>query len=280
MLGLGLIHDAFSATWCRNAFLSSPGRNLKDRVLGFIYLDAKSEDMSFDAGHLHMLVIIASIAATVLENARHLLALERENQRLRDEVDVQHAMVGESPQMSEVYQFIAKVARSDSTILLLGESGTGKELVARAIHQNSPRSQQPFVAINCAAITETLLESELFGYEKGAFTGAAAQTRGKLEMAESGSVFLDEIGELAAPLQAKLLRVLQEHEFTRVGGTHVIKVDVRVIAATNRNLEEAHAKGFSAGIYITASMSFPSACRRCVSVEKTFLCWQTILFRN
>ena len=190
-----------------------------------------------------MLVIIASIAATVLENARHLLALERENQRLRDEVNVQHAMVGESPRMSEVYQFIAKVARSDSTILLLGESGTGKELVARAIHQNSPRSQQPFVAINCAAITETLLESELFGYEKGAFTGATAQTRGKLEMAESGSVFLDEIGELAAPLQAKLLRVLQEHEFTRVGGTRVIKVDVRVIAATNRNLEEAARQG-------------------------------------
>jgi len=214
-----------------------------DRALGFIYLDAKSKDMSFDAGHLHMLVIIASIAATVLENARHLLELERENQRLRDEVNVQHAMVGESPRMSEVYQFIAKVARSDSTILLLGESGTGKELVARAIHQNSPRSQHPFVAINCAAITETLLESELFGYEKGAFTGATAQTRGKLEMAESGSVFLDEIGELAAPLQAKLLRVLQEHEFTRVGGTHVIKVDVRVIAATNRNLEEAARQG-------------------------------------
>jgi transcriptional regulator with PAS, ATPase and Fis domain len=115
--------------------------------------------------------------------------------------------------------------------------------VARAIHQNSRRNRQPFVAINCAAITDTLLESELFGYEKGAFTGAVAQTRGKLEVAESGSVFLDEIGELAGPLQAKLLRVLQEHEFTRVGGTRPIKLDVRLIAATNRNLEEAARRG-------------------------------------
>src|SRR5438309_7624707 len=214
-----------------------------DRALGFVYLETTKSDIRFDAGHLHMLVIIAAIAATVLENARHLQRLEKENQWLRDEVNLQHAMVGESPRMHEIYQFVAKVAASDSTILLLGESGTGKELVARAIHQSSPRNRQPFVAINCAAITETLLESELFGYEKGAFTGATQQTRGKLEVAEGGSVFLDEIGELAAPLQAKLLRVLQEHEFTRVGGTHVIKVDVRVIAATNRNLEEAIRQG-------------------------------------
>jgi len=214
-----------------------------DRVLGFIYLDKRASDVRFDAGHLHMFVIIAAIAATVLENARHLQALETENQRLREEVNLQHAMVGDGPRMREIFQFIAKVARSDSTILLLGESGTGKELVARAIHENSLRSRQPFIAINCAAITETLLESELFGYEKGAFTGAANQTRGKLEVAEGGSVFLDEIGELASPLQAKLLRVLQEHEFTRVGGTRPIKLNVRLIAATNRNLEEAARQG-------------------------------------
>ncbi len=214
-----------------------------DRALGFVYLETTKSDIRFDAGHLHMLVIIAAIAATVLENARHLQRLEKENQWLRDEVNLQHAMVGESPRMHEIYQFVAKVAASDSTILLLGESGTGKELVARAIHQSSPRNRQPFVAINCAAITETLLESELFGYEKGAFTGATQQTRGKLEVAEGGSVFLDEIGELASPLQAKLLRVLQEHEVTRVGGTRAIKLNLRLIAATNRNLEDAVRQG-------------------------------------
>jgi transcriptional regulator with GAF, ATPase, and Fis domain len=214
-----------------------------DRALGFIYLESTGRGVRFDAGHLHMLAIIADIAATVLENARHLQALDRENQRLREEVDVQHAMVGESVRMREIYQFISKVARSDSTVLLLGESGTGKELVARAIHQNSPRSRQPFVAINCAAITETLLESELFGHEKGAFTGAAAQTQGKFEVAQGGTVFLDEIGELAPQLQAKLLRVLQEHEFTRVGGTRSIRLDVRLITATNRDLDKAATDG-------------------------------------
>src|SRR5213593_99307 len=160
-----------------------------DRALGFVSLETTKSDIRFDAGHLHMLVIIAAIAATVLENARHLQRLEKENQWLRDEVNLQHAMVGESPRMHEIYQFVAKVAASDSTILLLGESGTGKELVARAIHQSSPRNRQPFVAINCAAITETLLESELFGYEKGAFTGATQQTRGKLEDAVRQGVF-------------------------------------------------------------------------------------------
>src|SRR5881296_1788695 len=152
-------------------------------------------------------------------------------------------MVGESPAMRDLYRRIARVAPTDSTVLITGESGTGKELVARAIHLNSPRAEKPFMAINCAAITETLLESELFGHERGAFTGAVAQKKGKLEVAEGGSVFLDEIGELALPMQAKLLRVLQEREFERVGGTRPIKVDIRLIAATNRNLEEAMKAG-------------------------------------
>src|SRR5947199_6834234 len=141
--------------------------------------------------------------------------------------------------MRDVYRRIARVAPTDSTVLITGESGTGKELVARAIHRNSSRAGKPFVAINCAAITETLLESELFGHEKGAFTGAVTQKKGKLEVANGGVVFLDEIGELAPAMQSKLLRVIQEREFERVGGTRPISVDIRLIAATNKNLAEA-----------------------------------------
>jgi Nif-specific regulatory protein len=145
--------------------------------------------------------------------------------------------------MKEIFQFLARVAPTDSTVLIEGESGTGKELVAKALHLNSPRATKPFVAINCAAIPETLLESDLFGHERGAFTGAAAQKKGRLEVADGGVVFLDEIGELAPTLQVKLLRVLQEREFDRVGGTHPIKVNIRLIAATNRDLEDAVRKG-------------------------------------
>ncbi len=141
--------------------------------------------------------------------------------------------------MKQIYQFLKRVAPTDSTVLIEGESGTGKELAARALHRNSPRADKPFIAINCAAIPETLLESDLFGHERGAFTGASGLKKGRLEVADSGIVFLDEIGELAPALQVKLLRVLQEREFERVGGTHPIKVDIRVIAATNCNLEQA-----------------------------------------
>jgi len=137
-------------------------------------------------------------------------------------------MVGESPAMAAVFQKIARLAPSDASILICGESGTGKELAARALHRNSPRADKPFIAINCAAITETLLESELFGHEKGAFTGAVGAKPGQFEVAEGGTVFLDEIGELAPTLQAKLLRVLQEREFYRVGGTKPIRVHIRV----------------------------------------------------
>jgi DNA-binding NtrC family response regulator len=148
-------------------------------------------------------------------------------------------LIGGSEPMRRVYDAITRVAESTSTVLIRGESGTGKELVARAIHRNSPRAARPFGAINCAAITESLLESELFGHEKGAFTGANAQKKGRMEAAEGGTIFLDEVGELAPSLQAKLLRVLQEREFERVGGTRPIKLDVRVIAATNVNLSES-----------------------------------------
>jgi Nif-specific regulatory protein len=174
---------------------------------------------------------------------REIDRLELENRRLQAASNVDHDMVGDSPAIRSVYQFIAKVAPTDSTVLIHGESGTGKELVARAVHRNSRRAAKPFVAINCAAIAETLLESEMFGHEKGSFTGAVAQKRGKLEAADGGTIFLDEIGEMSPALQAKLLRVLQEHEFERVGGTRSIRTDLRVVAATNRDLAEEARRG-------------------------------------
>jgi two-component system response regulator AtoC len=147
-------------------------------------------------------------------------------------------LIGCSPAMQKVYKTIGRIADSDVTVLIEGESGTGKELVAEAIHYNSPRQEKPFVKIDCTSIPENLLESELFGYEKGAFTGATARKPGKFELAHEGTVFLDEIGDLSVEIQAKLLRVLQEKAFERVGGTNTIRVDVRIIAATNRNLEK------------------------------------------
>jgi Nif-specific regulatory protein len=214
-----------------------------DRTLGVIYLDASNPEARFDENHLQLLTAIGSIAAAALENARRVESLEQENRRLQDEISVEHNMVGDSPRMRDVYQFIARVAPRDITVLIYGESGTGKELVARAIHRTSGRANKPCVAINCAALAENLLESELFGHEKGAFTGAIAQKKGKLEIAEGGTVFLDEVGELAPLLQAKLLRVLQEREFERVGGTRTIKLDVRLVTATNRDLEEEVKRG-------------------------------------
>jgi transcriptional regulator with GAF, ATPase, and Fis domain len=152
-------------------------------------------------------------------------------------------MVGDSPGVRKLQAMVARVAPQDTPVLILGESGTGKELVARALHRQSGRAAKPFVAINCAALTETLLESELFGHEKGAFTGAIAQKKGKLETAQGGTVFLDEIGELPVTLQAKLLRVLQEREFERVGGTRTLKLDIRLLAATNRDLAAEARRG-------------------------------------
>ena len=210
-----------------------------ERIIGCIYLDSTTSANRFHEEHLQLMAAIAGISAVALDNARRAQWLEQENQRLTMEVRQEQNLVGEGTRMKDIFQFLARVAPTDSTVLIEGESGTGKELAARALHRNSPRNDRPFVAINCAAIPETLLETELFGHERGAFTGAAAQKKGKLEVAEGGVVFLDEIGELAPALQVKLLRVLQEREFERIGGTHSIKIDVRVIAATNRDLQEA-----------------------------------------
>ena len=213
------------------------------RTIGCIYLDTISVAERFNEDHLQLVTAIAGISAVALENARRLQWLEQENQRLLNEVMVDRTLIGESSKMKDVFQFLARVAPSDATVLIGGESGTGKELAARTIHRKSPRANKPFVAINCAAIPENLLESELFGYEKGAFTGAVSQKKGRLEMADGGVLFLDEVGELAPALQVKLLRVLQEREFERVGGTRPIHVDIRLIAATNRDLAEASRKG-------------------------------------
>ncbi|HME01207.1 MAG TPA: sigma 54-interacting transcriptional regulator [Terriglobia bacterium] len=209
------------------------------KAVGALYLETSNGEAPFDRDHLDLLNGVAAAAALALESVRQAEWLESENQWLHAEIKVEHNMVGESRPIREVRQFIAKVGPRDSTVLILGETGTGKELVARALHLNSPRARRPFVAINCAALIETLLESELFGHEKGAFTGAFAQKKGKLEVAEGGTLFLDEVSELTPALQAKLLRVIQEREFERLGGTRTIRADIRLIAATNRNLDKA-----------------------------------------
>jgi DNA-binding NtrC family response regulator len=158
---------------------------------------------------------------------------------LREKLHAQfkfHDILSKSPRMHDVFELISHVAQTISTVLIFGETGTGKELVARAVHEASPRRDAPFVAVNCAALPETLLESELFGHEKGAFTSAAGQRKGRFELAHGGTIFLDEIGEIPLPMQAKLLRVLQDRRFERVGGSQTVEVDVRVVAATNRDL--------------------------------------------
>jgi len=216
---------------------------LFERKLGVIYLATRDPSAHFDEVHLQLVTAIAAIASVALEKARQMEWLKMENQRLQAVINLKDKLVGESAPMRQVYQLIAKVAAAASTALILGESGVGKELVARAIHQNSPRAGRPFMAVNCAAIPESLQESTLFGHEKGAFTEAGERTEGILKEADGGTVFLDEVAEMSLPLQAKLLRVLQEREFKRVGGKQSITVDVRWLAATNKDLKQAVQNG-------------------------------------
>jgi two-component system NtrC family response regulator len=176
-----------------------------------------------------------------VKKATSMYQVVKENRRLRDAVESQYRfgnIIGKSKKMRDVFDTIQKVAPSGATVLIEGESGTGKELVARSIHFNSPRREKPFVAVNCSALAENLLESELFGHEKGAFTGAVATKKGRFELADGGTLFLDEIGELSTNLQVKLLRVLQEKVFERVGGVRTISVDIRILAATNKELQQ------------------------------------------
>jgi len=199
---------------------------------------------------IKLLKVIASmiaqsmrVASTIDEQSR-MIAEENVHlkQELKEKYDFSH-LIGNSSPMRQVYDQVTQVARSNATVLLRGESGTGKELIAGAIHYNSLRSKRPFVKVNCAALPETLIESELFGYEKGAFTGASTRKKGRFEMADGGTLLLDEIGDLPPQTQVKLLRVIQEREFERLGGTETVQVNVRLITATNKNLEEDIAEG-------------------------------------
>src|SRR5581483_8948400 len=197
-----------------------------------------------------LLTIVASMIAQSLRLAelvkKEKAQLADENALLKRELQEKYDfrnIIGTSTQMREVYEQVAQVASTNTTVLIRGESGTGKELVAHAIHYNSPRASKPFIKVNCAALPESLIETELFGHEKGAFTGAFQRKKGRFELAEGGTLFIDEIGDLSPAMQVKLLRVLQEREFERVGGTETIKANVRLITATNVNLETAVQEG-------------------------------------
>ncbi|HWA59183.1 MAG TPA: sigma 54-interacting transcriptional regulator [Gemmatimonadales bacterium] len=219
---------------------------LDHRAVGAISVDLPGRLVG-DANHpVRFLSVVSALVALALRTRRPAEAvrksLEQENQslkrELRERYDFNH-LIGTSNPMRELLSQIAQVSATNTSVLLRGESGTGKELVAHAIHYNSARAAGPFIRVNCAALPETLMESELFGHERGAFTGALARKKGRFELAHGGTLFLDEIGELSLTTQAKLLRVLQEREFERVGGTEVLRVDVRLVAATNRDLEQA-----------------------------------------
>jgi transcriptional regulator with GAF, ATPase, and Fis domain len=215
---------------------------VRERAIGAFYLTTSGVEL-FDSDHLQFATALANVAAIVLDNLRQVAWLHRERARLQQDLEGDHGLVGRGAAMQRIYAVVAKVARSDATVLITGETGTGKELVARAVHLNGARAKRPFVAINCAALTESLLEAELFGHERGAFTGAVTQKKGKLEVADGGTVFLDEVGELAPALQSKLLRALQLREFERVGGTRPVRVDIRLISATNSRLPDDVAAG-------------------------------------
>ena len=225
------------------AFICVPVK-IGSEVIGALSADhvlPKEISLEEDVRVLSIIASMIAQAARLRQSAQEeRQKLLEENRRLQDQLKEKFRpanIIGNSKQMQDVYDQVAQVCKSSTTVLIRGESGTGKELVAHAIHFNSPRSGKPFIRVNCAALPETLVESELFGHEKGAFTGALAMRQGRFELANGGTIFLDEVGDFSPATQVKLLRVLQEREFERVGGNQSIKVDVRVIAATNRDLE-------------------------------------------
>ncbi len=215
----------------------------RDAVVGVVEVLNKINGSAYDDEDLNLLQIFANLAANAAHNAAIHATVVRENRGLRESLKAPAPIIGSSAALRQVTDMVTRVAGSNATVLLLGETGTGKEITARQIHTASPRQARPFIAINCAALPETLLESELFGHEKGAFTGAQSDKMGRFEMADGGTLFLDEIGDISLSTQVKLLRVLQEKEFVRVGGTKTISTDARIIAATNRNLREGLESG-------------------------------------
>lgn len=220
--------------------------HLRGRVLGAIYLDSQTRRGGFNPGTLAFLTAFANQAAIAIENATLMHKLRAENRLLRTEVERHYGfseLIGRSPKMQEVFSLLGKIADSDISTLFEGESGTGKELAARAMHYGGPRHEKPFVVQFCGNLSEHLLESELFGHKKGSFTGAISDKRGLLEVASGGTFFLDEVADIPPAIQGKLLRVLQDGEFRRVGDTETRHVDVRIISATNKSLAEQVEKG-------------------------------------
>ena len=229
----------------KNAFICVPIQ-IEGKVIGTLSIDREhdgEEDFSSDVSFLK---IVSSMIAQAVKVRRRVQEEKDRTKELQNQLENTFSpanIIGKSNAMREVFALVEQVAGSNATVLIRGESGTGKELAAQAIHYNSPRAHMPLVKVNCAALPESVIESELFGHEKGAFTSAIASRKGRFELANKGSIFLDEIGDLSPMTQVKLLRVLQEQEFERVGGTETIKVNVRIIAATNRPLEEMMVKG-------------------------------------
>ena len=218
-----------------------PLRNA-DRVTGAVYLDSVKSRKAFTDDAVKFLTVFGNVAAIAIDNASRYSTLLGENERLRSTIDVTlqfPTIVGQSPKWKQVLDLVQRVLDVDASVFLTGESGTGKELIARAIHEHGTRKGMPFVAVNCSAIPEQLLESELFGHVKGSFTGATADKRGLVEIAQGGTLFLDEVVELPVLLQSKILRLLQEREYRRVGDTKNRNAEIRVIAATNRNLQDS-----------------------------------------
>ena len=216
---------------------------IEEDTIGVVQIIDKEDGRPLQEADMDLLNEFAALAALAIGHAQKIQEVKRENQDLKEELQVRHQMVGKSLALEKVIADGLKVANSKASALILGESGTGKELLARLIHRAGPRKDKPLVVLNCAAMPETLLEDELFGHEKGAFTGAVGRKIGKFELAHGGTIFLDEIGEMTPGMQAKLLRVLQEGNFYRVGGNIPISVDVRVLSATNKKLDEEVAEG-------------------------------------